>query len=95
MIGYLLTSTDGEVCAPQAKNCDITLPIDWLCGQEFTNDQETQLVTQEQGIPDGWEGMDCGPASMKLFADKVRSGTTSSPFSPVVPRRFSGAVKRA
>ena len=34
-------------------------------------DQETKLVTQEEGIPDGWEGMDCGPESMKLFREQV------------------------
>merc|ERR1719194_211323 len=33
-----------------------------VCGQEFKNEQPngTKLVTQADGIPDGWEGMDCG-----------------------------------
>lgn len=25
------------------KGCEVTLPIDWLCGQEFKNDQEMAL----------------------------------------------------
>ena len=58
------------------KGCDITLPVDWLCGQEFKNDQETKSVTQSEGIPDGWEGMDCGPASMELFATKIAAAKT-------------------
>merc|ERR1719436_2155176 len=58
------------------KGCEITLPVDWLCGQEFKNDQETKLVTQAEGIPDGWEGMDCGPQSMELFASKVAAAKT-------------------
>merc|ERR1712050_629208 len=43
---------------------------------EFKNDQETKLVTQAEGIPDGWEGMDCGPQSMELFASKVAAAKT-------------------
>jgi len=60
----------------KAKGCEVTLPVDWLCGTEFKNDQETKLVTQAEGIPDGWEGMDCGPASMELFASKVAAAKT-------------------
>jgi len=52
------------------------LPCDWLCGQEFKNDQPTKLVTKEEGIPEGWEGMDCGPKSMELFAEKIKSAKT-------------------
>jgi len=60
----------------KAKGCEVTLPCDWLCGQEFKNDQETKLVTKEEGIPEGWEGMDCGPKSMELFAEKVAAAKT-------------------
>mmetsp|Transcript_5618 Transcript_5618/g.13266 ORF Transcript_5618/g.13266 Transcript_5618/m.13266 type:complete len:871 (-) Transcript_5618:187-2799(-) len=60
----------------KAKGCEVTLPVDWLCGQEFKNDQETKLATREEGIPDGWEGMDCGPKSMELFADTVKAAKT-------------------
>jgi 3-phosphoglycerate kinase len=69
LMGEWVTHT--RVVGLQAKGVEVTLPVDWLCGQEFTNDQETKMVTQAEGIPDGWEGMDCGPASMKLFTDKV------------------------
>ena len=31
-------------------------------------------VTKEEGIPDGWEGMDCGPKSMELFREKILDG---------------------
>lgn len=58
------------------KNVEVTLPCDWLCGQEFKNDQETKLVTQAEGIPEGWEGMDCGPASIKDFEKKIAKAAT-------------------
>jgi len=60
----------------KAKGCEVTLPVDWTCGQDFCNDQELKLVTQEEGIPDGWEGMDCGPKSMELFASKISKART-------------------
>ena len=40
---------------------------DWLCGQQaFCNDQPTKLVTEKEGIPDGWEGMVRGVGSNTL-----------------------------
>jgi len=60
----------------KANGVEVVLPTDFLCGQEFKNDQETILATQEDGIPDEWLGLDCGPASMKLFADKVATSKT-------------------
>mmetsp|Transcript_15190 Transcript_15190/g.47887 ORF Transcript_15190/g.47887 Transcript_15190/m.47887 type:complete len:422 (+) Transcript_15190:80-1345(+) len=66
----------GMLDKAKAKGCEVTLPVDWLCGQEFKDEQETKLVTQAEGIPDGWEGMDCGPQSMKLFAEKIAAAKT-------------------
>jgi len=59
-----------------AKGCVMTFPVDWKCGTDFKNDQETKFVTQEQGIPEGWEGMDCGPKSMEKFAAVVAAAQT-------------------
>jgi phosphoglycerate kinase len=64
------------VAKAKAKGCELVFPCDWLCGQEFKNDQETKLVTEKEGIPDGWEGMDCGPESMKLFHEKILASKT-------------------
>ena len=64
-IGKSLFDKNGAKLAPgllekaKAKGCKIILPCDWACGQDFCNDQEIKMVTQEEGIPDGWEGMVC------------------------------------
>jgi phosphoglycerate kinase len=58
------------------KKCEVTFPVDWICGQEFKNDQELKTVTKEEGIPEGWEGMDCGPKSIKLFEGKIKKAKT-------------------
>ena len=81
-IGKSLFDKKGAELAPgllkkaEEKGCKIVLPCDWLCGQDFCNDQETKLVSQEEGIPDGWEGMDCGPKSMELFRETVLASAT-------------------
>jgi phosphoglycerate kinase len=59
-----------------AAGVEITLPVDWLCGQDFKNDQPLKTATRAEGIPEGWEGMDCGPESMKLFAEKIAGAKT-------------------
>jgi len=81
-IGKSLFDKVGAELAPtllekaKAKGVEIVLPCDWACGQEFKNDQEIKMVTQEEGIPDGWEGMDCGPKSMELFRQTVMGSKT-------------------
>ena len=81
-IGKSLFDKNGAELVPKlmekakAKGCEMVFPIDWLCGQEFKNDQPTKEVTKEEGIPDGWEGMDCGPKSMELFREKILASAT-------------------
>ena len=53
------------------KKVTIHLPIDVVCGDEFSNEANTQ-VSEINNIPDGWEGMDAGPKSIKTF-DRVIS----------------------
>merc|ERR1712216_827736 len=73
-IGKSLFDKAGAELAPKlmekakAKGVEIVLPVDWACGQDFKNDQEIKMVTKEEGIPEGWEGMDCGPKSMNFSA---------------------------
>mmetsp|Transcript_5632 Transcript_5632/g.11020 ORF Transcript_5632/g.11020 Transcript_5632/m.11020 type:complete len:420 (+) Transcript_5632:75-1334(+) len=81
-IGKSLFDSKGAELAPgllekaKTKGCKIILPCDWACGQKFCNDQEIKMVTQEEGIPEGWEGMDCGPKSMELFKETVLASST-------------------
>jgi len=81
-IGKSLYDKKGAELAPKLvkqaaeKGCKLVFPCDWKCGKEFKNDQPTRIVTQEMGIPDDWEGMDCGEESMKLFRDQVMASKT-------------------
>jgi phosphoglycerate kinase len=53
----------------------LVLPIDCVVAHEFTNDAERRTVDIDS-IPDGWMGLDIGPASIALFQDKLRSAKT-------------------
>jgi phosphoglycerate kinase len=54
-----------------AKGVKIHLPVDFICADKFAPDANTQPATDQQGIPAGWEGLDCGPASSALFAEVI------------------------
>jgi phosphoglycerate kinase len=64
-IGKSLFDKNGADLAPgllekaKKKGCRIVFPCDWACGKDFCNDQAIKMVTQEEGIPDDWEGMVC------------------------------------
>ena len=51
------------------KNVSIHLPLDVVCGDAFS--EKANIIESEiNNIPEGWEGMDAGPKSRKLF-DKI------------------------
>ncbi len=54
-------------CLLEAKG-RIILPVDCVCTDAFT-DWTSKLVSKE--VPEGYEGMDIGPESQKLFANEL------------------------
>ncbi len=59
----------------EEKGVNIYLPVDSIVADDFSNDANTKIATAGQ-IPDGWEGLDCGPESRKIFGDVIeQSGT--------------------
>lgn len=57
------------------KGVKLLLPVDNKIGDAFSNDCNTQIVPTGE-IPDGWEGMDIGPETEKLFTDAVKDAKT-------------------
>lgn len=53
----------------------LVLPIDTHCGDAFSADCQKQVVKAGQ-IPDGWEGLDIGPATARKYAELLRSAAT-------------------
>ena len=46
-----------------------------MIADAFSNDANTQIVKTGE-IPDGWQGLDIGPETQKLFADALKDVKT-------------------
>ena len=71
---YLQYALDMKKKAAE-KGVKLLLPVDNRIGDEFSNDCNMKVVPCGQ-IPDGWEGLDIGPETEKLFADAVKDAKT-------------------
>jgi phosphoglycerate kinase len=54
---------------------DLYIPIDNVCGDSFSNDANV-FVTTYNDIPDGWEGLDIGPKTIKKFSTYITHSST-------------------
>ena len=59
-----------------AKGGDkLKLPVDTHCGDAFSSDCK-KVVVDAGAIPDGFEGLDIGPATERLYDEIVRGAKT-------------------
>ncbi len=54
---------------------ELVLGVDSVCGDAFSNDAN-QKTCPSNDIPQGWEGMDAGPETRKLFANAIKGAKT-------------------
>lgn len=54
---------------------NLVLGTDCVAADAFSNDANTQVVPAN-AIPEGWEGLDAGPETRKLFADAIEGAKT-------------------
>jgi len=64
------------IAKAKEKGVRIHLPVDFVIGDKFGPDATTGAASAAEGIPDGWEGFDCGPKSRELFAGVIASART-------------------
>jgi len=55
----------------KAKGVKLHLPIDFITGDKFAENATVGAATVEEGIPDGWMGLDCGPKSTAIFSEVI------------------------
>jgi phosphoglycerate kinase len=60
----------------QAKGVPIHLPVDFLAADKFDPNANTRIVSAVQGIPAGWQGLDCGPETIKEFTKVIERAKT-------------------
>ena len=58
-----------------AKGVKLLLPVDTVIADRFAPDADTAVVKAGQ-IPDGWEGLDIGPETVKLYCAAVADAGT-------------------
>jgi phosphoglycerate kinase len=66
----------GLVDKAKAKNVELIFPTDFVTGNKFGADSEVGSATDKGGIPEGWEGFDCGPKSRELFVNAILRAKT-------------------
>lgn len=59
----------------KAKGVNLVLGTDCVAADSFSNDANTQVVPAG-AIPEGWEGLDAGPETRKLFAKAIEGAKT-------------------
>merc|ERR1711860_407410 len=78
-IGNSLYDEEGAKIVPKllekaaAKNVEIALPSDFVTADKFDPNAAVGAATVEEGIPDGWMGLDVGPKSREAFKAVIDS----------------------
>jgi phosphoglycerate kinase len=79
----------------KAKGVNIYLPVDSIIADDFSNNANTQVATAGN-IPDGWEGLDCGPESIEVFRNVIENSGTilwNGPVGVFEMESFGGGTK--
>lgn len=69
-------NVENLVAKAKKNGVELVLPVDFVTADDFNKDAKTGTATQEEGIPEGWMGLDAGPKSIKLFQDAVAKAKT-------------------
>jgi phosphoglycerate kinase len=73
----------------------VRLPVDVVAAAGFDENAESKVVAWDQ-VPEGWLGLDIGPETRELFAEKIRSARTvfwNGPMGVFEWERFADGTK--
>jgi len=59
----------------KTRGVKLYLPVDVVAAQTFSADSATKITTAQE-IPQGWMGLDIGPATVRLFKEALADGQT-------------------
>jgi phosphoglycerate kinase len=60
----------------QKSNVKVFLPKDIVIADRFDNEANRKIIRANEGIPEGWEGMDIGPETLKEWEEAFASCKT-------------------
>lgn len=81
-IGTSLYDENGAKIVPNLmekaakNNVKIHLPVDFVTADKFDANAQVGSATVEEGIPEGWMGLDAGPKSIELFKEVIGRAKT-------------------
>jgi phosphoglycerate kinase len=58
------------------KNVKLHFPVDYVIADKFKEDATTGYATDQEGIKEGWLGLDCGPKSSQNLAEIISRAST-------------------
>ncbi|KAG5437828.1 hypothetical protein PCANB_000542 [Pneumocystis canis] len=58
------------------NNVKITLPVDFIIADKFSEDAKTKYTTDKEGIDDNFMGLDCAHKSIELFLEEIKEAKT-------------------
>jgi len=71
------SKTVGDLVEKAKKhNVKVVLPVDYTTADKFSNDANIGYATDADGIPDGWQGLDCGEKSVELYKQAISEAKT-------------------
>src|SRR4051812_41723140 len=80
----------------KAKGVKITLPVDFVIADKFDPNASTKVVSDKEGIPAGWMGLDAGPKSIELYTQVIGRAKTviwNGPSGVFEFDKFAGSTK--
>jgi phosphoglycerate kinase len=101
-IGGSLFDPDGakivDKLLSKAKERGVALhfPVDYVTADAFAETANVGTATDATGIKDGWQGLDAGPESRKLFADVIAKSKTiiwNGPVGVFEMEKFSAGTR--
>ena len=57
------------------KGVEVHIPVDVVAANDFSNDAEIKVLPVDE-IPDGWQGLDAGPETLKQFKEVILKSKT-------------------
>jgi phosphoglycerate kinase len=70
-----IETVKGLIATAESRGVELVLPVDVIVATAFSADAEHKDVTVDD-IEDGWMGLDIGPNSRALFADRLADAKT-------------------
>lgn len=61
----------------------LMLPVDSIAADRFENDAKQEVVEKEEGIKEGWMGLDIGPQTAIAYGNVIKQAETVIWFGPM------------